>query len=82
MWSDLLANTLQGKSYQIMRSNLINMPKLYNDPDENKPEKVSKAAGVSANKKHVDFNLGVHMKRIPKTTGVQTKSVKSTRHVK
>ena len=45
MWSDLLANTLQGKSYQIMRSNLINMPDLYVDLDENEPAKGRKDVG-------------------------------------
>ena len=37
MWSDLLTKPFQGKSYQITRSKLINMPKLYLDTDENTP---------------------------------------------
>ena len=35
MWSDVLTNPLQGKSYRIMISKLMNMPRLYVDPGEN-----------------------------------------------
>ena len=52
------------------------MPKLYVEPDNNAPEKVSKAVGVSENNKKVYFNQDVHMKYIPNITGVQTNSVK------
>ena len=60
--ADILTKPLQGKSYQIMRSNLINMLELYVDPGKNAPEKGSNTAGVSENKKHVEFNQDAHMK--------------------
>ena len=82
MWADVLTKPLQGNLYQIMRSKLMNMPELYLEPDENTPAKGSKAAGVYTMERQVEFNQYVCVKNIPKTTGVQTKSVKSTRHVK
>ena len=46
MWEDVLTNHLQGKSYQIMRSNLVDMPDLYVEPGENAPAKGSNITGV------------------------------------
>ena len=34
MWADILTNPLQVKSYQIMRSKLMNMPEIYAEIDE------------------------------------------------
>ena len=82
MWADVLTKPLQGNLYQIMRSKLMNMPELYLEPDENTPAKGSKAAGVYTMERQVEFNQYVCVKNIPKTTGVQTKSVKSARHAK
>ena len=62
MWLDVLTKPLQGKSYRIMRSNLMNMPELYVDTDEKIPGKGIKAAGVSAKEKKVEFNQDVQMK--------------------
>ena len=82
MWADVLTNPLQGKSYQIKRSNLMNIPEIYVDPGENAPPKVIKTEGVYSNNKHVEFNKDVIMKYIPNITGVQTKIVKLARHAK
>ena len=76
MWSEVLTKPLQVNSYRIMRSKLLNMPEIYVYKDYNETAKVIKAAGVSAKKKHVEFNQDVRMKYIPKIIGVKTKSVK------
>ena len=39
MWEDILTKDFQGKSYQIIRSKIMNMPELYVEPGENIPEK-------------------------------------------
>ena len=51
MCSYMLTKLFQGKSYPIMRSKLMDMPELYVELGENAPAKVSKAVGMSANKK-------------------------------
>ena len=80
MWSDILTKPLQGRSYRIMKFKLVNMTELYVDTSENASEKVSKALGVSTKKKQVEFNQYLRMKYIPNIPGVQTESVKSSRH--
>ena len=60
----------------------MNIPETYVDPVDNEPAKAIKTSGVSAKKKNVDFNGDVHVKYIPKITGVQTKSAKLARHAK
>ena len=77
IWAEVLTKPLQGESYRITRIKLMNMPKLYVEPDKNATAKGSKAAGVFAKEKLVDFNQDVHMKYIPKITGVKTKIVNS-----
>ena len=46
-WEEILTKPLQGKSYKIIRINIINIPKLYVEPDDNTPEKRRKSAGMS-----------------------------------
>ena len=53
MWSEVLSNSLQVKSYRIMRIKLIDIPKIYIDLDDNSPSKGRKVTGVSSKEKQV-----------------------------
>ena len=39
IWEDVLTRPLQGNSYQIMRSKIMDMPDIYVDTGENAPAK-------------------------------------------
>ena len=65
-----------------MRIKLMNMPEIYVDVGENTPENFSKTAGVFKRNKMIYFSWDVHVKYIPNIIEVQSKSVKSDRHVK
>ena len=53
MWTDVLTKRLQGKSYQIMRRKLVNMPGLSIDSGDNETAKGINTAGLSADNKKV-----------------------------